>query len=196
MTAANVAALCAMGIGFCSLMVIFSRLCERNLVVSPAVEEEDEASKEREESRRKRKESILNILTVKEWSLDDPPFEATEECLPDDLPFEPTEGEHDTPPPSEEAVEGPQPPAPRPTDSSPTACAMGSDDCESVAGEEEEDMAGCAICLSHFKPQQLVCESNNISCQHVFHQTCMVDWLTKDRDDCPMCREIYILKTV
>jgi hypothetical protein len=182
MTTVNVAALSATGIGLCSLVVIFARLCVRIILVSPAMEE-DEASQEREEeSKKERKESLLTGLNLKEWPLDDPPVESTE-------------GDQDTQP-SGEAVVAPQPPAP-PIDSSPTSCVMGSDDCESLTGEEE--MAGCAICLSHFKSQQLVCESNNILCQHVFHKECMVDWLMKLHDDCPtcpMCREIYILKTV
>jgi hypothetical protein len=194
MTTANVAGLSAMGIGFCSLIVVLARLCERNILVSPAMEE-DEASQEREEeSRRKRKEYILTGLNVKEWSPDDPPVESTEEWSPDNPPVESTQGDQDTQP-SGEAVVVPQPPAP-PIDSSssPAACAMGSDDCESLTGEEE--LAGCAICLSHFKPQQLVCESSSSSCQHVFHKECMVNWLMKLHDECPMCREIYILKAV
>jgi hypothetical protein len=145
--------------------------------------EQDVASQEdsKDEMKLKRKEYISNGLNVKEWLPDDPPAESTDE------------GDQDTPP-SGEAVEVPQPQAP-PPNLSPAACVMGSDDCESLAGEEE--MAGCAICLSHFKPQQLVCESTNSSCQHVFHKDCMVDWLMlKHHDTCPMCREVYLLITV
>jgi hypothetical protein len=137
------------------------------------MEEIDMASHENKQERR-REQSILNGLNVKEW-------------MPDGTPVESTEGDQDTPP-SGDAVEAPQS-----IKSSLASCAMGSDDCESLAGKE---MAGCAICLSHFKPQQLVCESNNSSCQHVFHKDCMVDWLMKHHDTCPMCREVYILKTV
>jgi hypothetical protein len=164
-------------LGICSLTVMFAILREK---LALAQAEEDVASQERkEERRRKRKESISNGLIIKEW-------------VPDNPPVESTEGDHDTPP-SGETVEEPHPP-PQPINSSPASCAMGSDDCESLAGEEE--MAGCAICLSHFKPQQLVCASNNSSCQHVFHKDCMVDWLMKHHDNCPMCREVYLLKTV
>jgi hypothetical protein len=151
-------------------------------VVSPDSKEERRRSKA--ERRRKRREFISNGLIVKEWvPLDDPQVESTE-------------GDQDTPP-AGEAVEATQPPAP-PINSSLVSCAMGSDDCESLDGslDGEEEMAGCAICLRHFKPQQLVCVSNNTSCQHVFHKDCMVDWLMKDHDECPMCREFYLLKTV
>jgi hypothetical protein len=86
-------------------------------------------------------------------------------------------------------VEAPQSPAP-PMKSSPALCATGSDDREPLAAEEEK--VGCAICLSHFRPKQLICESNNSLCQHVFHKDCMVDWLMKNHDNCPMCREVYL----
>jgi hypothetical protein len=163
--------------GLCSLIFVFSfffGICRREAFLDA---EEDVTSQESEEERiRKRKESILNGLIVKEW-------------VPDDPTVESTEGSEDTLP-SGEAIEAPK------LNSSPTSCVMlGSDDCESIAGEEE--MAGCAICLSHFKPQQLVCESNNASCQHVFHKDCMVNWLVmKHHDNCPMCREVYLIKTV
>jgi hypothetical protein len=173
---------CLMLFGLCFLIVIFSTifgLC-RKMELSGA--EEDVASPEsREERRRERKTYISNALNIKEW-------------VPDDLPVESSEGDPDTPS-SEETVEAPQITKP-PIKSSPASCAVGSDDCESLVARDEEEMAGCAICLSHFTPQQLVCESNNASCQHVFHKDCMIDWLMKHQDTCPMCREVYVLKTV
>jgi hypothetical protein len=169
----------------CAIFVFFARYIEKTAALQQAeqdAESQDTTSSE-EEMKRKRKESISNGLHVKEW-------------VPDDPPAKSTEGDQDTPP-SGEAVEAPAPQTQEapPINSSPTSCVMGSDDCESVVGGEE--MAGCAICLSHFKPQQLVCESTNSSCQHVFHKDCMVDWLMlKHHDTCPMCREIYLLITV
>jgi hypothetical protein len=166
--------------GLCSLIVIFAILREKLAFLAGT--EEDVASPEsREERRRKRKISISNALNIKEWVPDDPPVD------------ESAEGDQDTPPSGEKTAEALQPPVP-PINSSPASCSMGSDDCESLVGEEE--MTGCAICLSHFKPEQLVCESNNSACQHVFHKDCMVDWLMKHHDSCPMCREVYVLKTV
>jgi hypothetical protein len=168
--------------GFCSLLVILSSflaICSKMALTE--VEEIDTTSQEsKQERRRERKESILNELNVKEW-------------MPDDTSVMSTEGDEDTSP-SGDAVDAPQSAPALPINSSPASCAMGSNDCESLVGEEE--MAGCAICLSHFEPQQLVCESNNSSCQHVFHKECMVDWLMKHHDTCPMCREVYLLKTV
>jgi hypothetical protein len=163
------------------LILNLYRLREKKalLVQQTQVEEALALKKSKEEMREKKKKWISNGLIVKEW-------------VPVDLPIESAEADQDTPPPGD-AVEVPQPPASQ-INSSPTLCAMGSDDSESLSGEEE--IVGCAICSSHFEPQQLVCESNNSSCQHVFHKDCMVDWLLKGHDTCPMCREVYLLRTV
>jgi hypothetical protein len=165
----------------CLMIIFFSRDCFENRALREAEEHVVSQEEHKRELKRKRKEYISNSLNVKEWVSDDPPVKSTE-------------GDQDTSP-SGEAVEVPQEPQAPTPDSSPASCVMGSDDCESLAGEE--DMAGCAICLSHFKPRQLVCESTNSSCQHVFHKDCMVDWLMlKHQDTCPMCREVYLLITV
>jgi hypothetical protein len=173
--------------GLCVL--IFLSLCIfgffRRKTALAEVEEDVVASHQEstEERTRERRESVSNRLIVKEWVPHDPPaVESTEE------------GDQDTPPSGEKTDDARQPPAPT-INSSTVSCVMGSDDCESLeAGEDER--AGCAICLSHFKPQQLVCEASNSSCQHVYHKDCMFDWLMEDHDDCPMCREVYLLKTV
>jgi hypothetical protein len=174
-------------LGLCLMIFVFSRLSKR-LVLETQLEE-DAASHDRKEERRRdstrdRKEFISNELIVKE-------------LVPKDNQqvVESTKGKQDIPPSGKAVeVEAPQPLSPPINSFSPASCPMGSDDCDSLA--EEEEMAGCAICLSSFKPQQLVCESNNSSCQHVFHKDCMVDWLMKHHDECPMCREVYVLKTV
>jgi hypothetical protein len=166
-------------LGLCFLIVIFASLRDKMAVHQAQVEAEVASHESKEERKRKRKELILDGLIVNEW-------------VPDGPPVEPTKGDQDTQPSGEALeveAEAPQPPAP-PTNSSTASCVMGSDDCESLAGEDE--MAGCAICLSHFKTQELVCKSNNSSCQHVFHKDCMVDWLMKRHDNCPMCRLVYL----
>jgi hypothetical protein len=171
--------------GLCSLIFISSfifGICRKEANLSEA-EEHVSSQESAEERTRKREEFISNGLIVKEWA-------------PDDHPIESTGGDQDTPAPSQETAEAPQSLPPR-IESSPASCAMGSEDCGSLAAEEEVEMAGCAICLCQFKPQQLVCESNNASCRHVFHKDCMVDWLMKQTENtCPMCREVYLIKTV
>jgi cbb3-type cytochrome oxidase subunit 3 len=171
----------ALLLGLCFLLVIFARLREKR--ASRRAEATMASHESKDEMKRKRKEMILQGLIVNEW-------------VPDDPPVKSTKGDQDTQQfgeAVEDEAEAPQSASP-PTNSSPASCVMGSDDCESLAGEDE--MAGCAICLSHFKPQELVCKSNNSSCQHIYHKDCMVDWLMKLHDNCPMCREVYLLETV
>jgi hypothetical protein len=181
--------------GLCAVVVLIG-MCRKLALAEVGIDEvvildsKEERKRSKAERRRKRRELILNGLIVKEWMPVDPQVESTTE-------------DQDTPTP-EEAVEAPQPPVP-PINSSLVSCEMGSDDCESLKCEMgsddcesldgEEEMAECAICLRHLKPHQLVSVSNNSSCQHVFHKDCMVDWLMKDHNECPMCREVY-LKTV
>jgi hypothetical protein len=205
--------------GLCLLGLLKAKAREnREILAMQAQAVENAASQEssKEERRRKRKICILNGLIVKEWVLDDAPEdESTQDNQDVSLSGEAVEsrqppasqvssspascvvGSEDceddqNTPPSGEAVEASQPRALPIKSSFPAACSMGSDDCESLAGEE---MAGCAICLNHFKTQQLVCESDNPLCRHIFHKDCMVDWLMKLHDDCPMCREVYLLQT-
>jgi hypothetical protein len=203
--------------GLCLLGLLNARVREnREVLALQAQAVEHAASQEsKKERKRKLKESIINGLIVKEWVLDDVPVvestegdqdnpaplgEAVESRQPLALPVSASsvscvgsnDCEDQNTPPSCEPVEVPQPPEP-PIKSSPASCAMGSEDCDSIVGDEE--MEDCAICLSQFKPQQLVCESDNPSCRHIFHKDCMVDWLMKRHDNCPICREVYVLQT-
>jgi len=52
----------------------------------------------------------------------------------------------------------------------------------------------CIICLSHFKQQQLISQSRNSGCKHLFHQDCITAWLEK-HDDCPVCRDTYLIES-
>jgi Ring finger domain len=62
-----------------------------------------------------------------------------------------------------------------------------------VALDDENDLVLCAICLAPFICHEKVCESNNVSCRHVFHKGCMVPWLKK-HNHCPVCRHTYLLE--
>nr|CAB3265619.1 E3 ubiquitin-protein ligase RNF103-like [Phallusia mammillata] len=43
----------------------------------------------------------------------------------------------------------------------------------------------CAICLDHFRCRVLVC---GLPCSHVFHNSCIQEWLYNDKHCCPVCR--------
>jgi hypothetical protein len=125
------------------------------------------------EDRKKRKERISKALVVREWSSDGATVETE------------TSGSNSTPEVGSKRLR------PATKDDDRVTCGMGSDDYESFS----EEQTVCAICLSRFEDHQLVCESNNGSCQHVFHKDCMIGWLTtKEHDDCPICRQNYLLK--
>ncbi|KAH9499177.1 hypothetical protein Btru_004349 [Bulinus truncatus] len=43
----------------------------------------------------------------------------------------------------------------------------------------------CVICLDDFVSNVVLC---GLPCGHVFHETCIIKWLNKDKHFCPMCR--------
>lgn len=43
----------------------------------------------------------------------------------------------------------------------------------------------CAICLDNFTHRALVC---GLPCSHVFHHSCILEWLYNDKHCCPVCR--------
>ena len=54
----------------------------------------------------------------------------------------------------------------------------------------------CAICIGNFKPGETVVWSLNDNCKHVFHEPCMVEYLTKklkygSNTPCPICRQSF-----
>jgi len=63
--------------------------------------------------------------------------------------------------------------------------------------------SGCAICLSKFRKGQIICQSNNVSCKHIYHAECLLHWFFDDKRKtqtttdpipfCPICRAVYVL---
>ncbi|XP_059144743.1 E3 ubiquitin-protein ligase RNF103-like [Physella acuta] len=43
----------------------------------------------------------------------------------------------------------------------------------------------CVICLDEFAPNTVLC---GLPCAHVFHETCIISWLNREKHFCPMCR--------
>ena len=42
----------------------------------------------------------------------------------------------------------------------------------------------CSICLSPITENQYM-----TNCNHIFHKTCLENWLSNDHMNCPMCRQ-------
>mmetsp|Transcript_18980 Transcript_18980/g.52721 ORF Transcript_18980/g.52721 Transcript_18980/m.52721 type:complete len:350 (-) Transcript_18980:405-1454(-) len=53
-------------------------------------------------------------------------------------------------------------------------------------------LGGCAICLSSYEIDDVVCFSKKVECQHAFHKDCIIPWLAKkDEPRCPCCRQEF-----
>lgn len=46
----------------------------------------------------------------------------------------------------------------------------------------------CCICLDKYEYGETICASKNPECTHVFHKDCVMDWLMKNHNQCPLCR--------
>jgi hypothetical protein len=46
----------------------------------------------------------------------------------------------------------------------------------------------CCICLEAYRPGDTICAATTTSCDHVFHEECILEWLQNDHNDCPLCR--------
>eukprot|EP00525_Craspedostauros_australis_P003508 CAMPEP_0198112838 /NCGR_PEP_ID=MMETSP1442-20131203/4628_1 /TAXON_ID= /ORGANISM="Craspedostauros australis, Strain CCMP3328" /LENGTH=372 /DNA_ID=CAMNT_0043769753 /DNA_START=17 /DNA_END=1135 /DNA_ORIENTATION=+ len=49
----------------------------------------------------------------------------------------------------------------------------------------------CAICLTDYEKDDILCWSQSEKCTHVFHRDCMEEWLLK-HEECPCCRHNYL----
>ena len=50
----------------------------------------------------------------------------------------------------------------------------------------------CAICLCEYQHGEEICWSSNTKCYHVFHKSCIHQWLLQ-HDECPYCRKAYLV---
>jgi hypothetical protein len=61
-------------------------------------------------------------------------------------------------------------------------------DSDNSEEKDETDGAICPICLVPYQPDQTV--MHGTKCQHVFHESCCMEWLLDQRKDhCPTCRK-------
>jgi len=51
----------------------------------------------------------------------------------------------------------------------------------------------CTICLVSFHDGEDICSSRNVDCVHTFHKDCIIEWLIMDHDECPICRQNFLL---
>lgn len=65
-----------------------------------------------------------------------------------------------------------------------------------IPGEENERICPncCAICLDPYRVHDVVVWSSSPDCRHVFHQHCLVEGLSRAKNDdtpCPCCRIVF-----
>lgn len=53
----------------------------------------------------------------------------------------------------------------------------------------------CSICLCNYYPGNKIVWSSNEACEHVFHESCILQWIMKQREGplCPCCRRDFVL---
>lgn len=68
---------------------------------------------------------------------------------------------------------------------------------ESIVDERLSDcFKTCAICLADYEEGDSVCWGKISSCSHVFHQHCLLPWLSF-HDTCPVCRSnLFVISNV
>ena len=47
----------------------------------------------------------------------------------------------------------------------------------------------CPICIDTYKPTEYY---RKLNCEHIFHKKCIDRWIKRDKNECPMCRDLII----
>jgi hypothetical protein len=62
---------------------------------------------------------------------------------------------------------------------------------DNASNDDDHCDYDCAICMAGINKGDMICESGNPACRHVFHQECMMGWLLVS-EHCPVCRQKYV----
>merc|ERR1712238_150956 len=53
--------------------------------------------------------------------------------------------------------------------------------------------ATCALCIDDYEVGDTIVWSHDTTkCSHVYHQDCLLEWLTKGKKHCPVCRSWFV----
>lgn len=58
-------------------------------------------------------------------------------------------------------------------------------------GLSEIEKSCCDICMMDYEVGDVVSQSRNVNCDHIFHKDCILDWMQK-KHSCPCCRRNYL----
>jgi Ring finger domain len=65
------------------------------------------------------------------------------------------------------------------------------DHCSACASALPTENRECLICMEPFQVDEQVSWSANVECEHVFHHSCIREWLLKHKE-CPCCRRLCL----
>lgn len=73
-----------------------------------------------------------------------------------------------------------------------TSSSCSSDGTYDKHGETQETLRTsneCAICMAEYDIGDAIVRSRN--CGHAFHQSCILDWISRENTNCPSCRAVF-----
>mmetsp|Transcript_461 Transcript_461/g.772 ORF Transcript_461/g.772 Transcript_461/m.772 type:complete len:277 (-) Transcript_461:464-1294(-) len=61
-----------------------------------------------------------------------------------------------------------------------------------LRSDKRKVFPACAVCMEEYICGDEVIWSMNDQCPHVFHEDCILTWLSKGKKRCPCCRQFYV----
>ncbi|KAL3466073.1 hypothetical protein BJX64DRAFT_36313 [Aspergillus heterothallicus] len=68
------------------------------------------------------------------------------------------------------------------------ACVDGDHVDDDIASSQGDSHMECAICMESFKDDDSI---RSLTCNHIYHATCIDPWFTKRQARCPLCKKCY-----